>query len=249
MFTITFVNGLKLPCSPIGIIGLPFSKPFLVPSGNINKNSSCFNSFNEIFIACMSAFPLFTGYTPNTFARKRKNILLNNSSFAKTLTGLFSIVTTTTLSNLIIVNSYIKGANAGALAGELGGVNTRISFVNVVIGEEGVPGSVVIDGGTAGGLVGDFSNSVESNFNQCTNFATVNGSSYAGGMIGYAYNAESPKFFLSCTNKGVISGPSATIGGMAGYIRCLECAESTLYDANCTSTTTVKLIGTLSCFD
>ena len=99
---VTFVNGLKLPLIPTGIIftfafsaknTAPFftlaffSKPFLVPSGKIPNTSLFFSAFKHIFIEFMSLLSLFTGIISNKCPKYDNILNLYKSALAINLIG------------------------------------------------------------------------------------------------------------------------------------------------------------------
>ena len=158
--------------------------------------------------------------------------------------GLFrNIGTGSSISELTFINSYIQGSDAaGALASSVYGLGITIS--GITIGEEGNNTSVVIAGNVAGGVVGSIRDIVTSFFDSCTNYATIQGVQYAGGMVGYGYFSRSFQCFKSCVNGGSVDGPASRFGGLAGYLEGTTSNASTYYDENCTSRNPTGLIGT-----
>ena len=181
-------------------------------------------------------------YSPSIFSIN--NVPLPCIAYEPALSIGSLLFTYSSISNLTIVNSYIEGSgSAGALAPSAYG--TSITISGITIGEEGNNTSVVIAGNVAGGVVGGIGDIIGSFFDSCTNYATIQGTQYAGGIVGYGYFGDSYQCFKSCVNDGIVSGPLNYIGGLAGYISGTTTAKATYYDTNCVSTgTPTELIGT-----
>lgn len=152
-------------------------------------------------------------------------IYLNAST---TEVGLFGYAQNATIKNLKIADSYIKGSSkVGAVAGKLEGFLENISVNAVVVGTGekvgGIVGEYIPDadishlemrgsvtgqdrtGGVFGHVYG-----VNYTASYITNYASVSGSSYVGGIAGYFIpNA------MYVSNEGSVNG-SSYVGGIAG---------------------------------
>ena len=113
--------------------------------------------------------------------------------------GLFGCIDNSTIQNLGVIKSYIKGnENIGGVVGaNNSGVVKNCYNTGTISGSHSV-----------GGMVGRNFGTVES----CYNTGTISGSSSVGGVVGI-----SSITVANCYNTGVINGES-DVGGVVGYI-------------------------------
>ena len=155
--------------------------------------------------------------------------------------GLFGYISGATIKNLVFtdVNMTYNGSNRGAVAGHLYGTNTienvevsgKVAGADYVGGIAGRPylndsnlgtltisncvNNAVIEGSKkVGGIVGyaraDVAGTTKAVVNNCKNNGEVSGD-YAGGIAGWAYNAE----LKDCSNTGKVTG-KISAGGIVG---------------------------------
>jgi len=161
--------------------------------------------------------------------------------------GLFGYTSDSTIQNVGVINSYIKG---GTSVGGVVGYNSSSTVTNcynlgTVTGSGSNVGGVVgrnygtitncYNTGTVsgsyyvGGVVAD---NAEGTITNCYNTGTVKGSGYVGGVVGYNYSG----IITNCYNIGKVTGSADSVGGVVGYNN-----NSTI--TNCYNTGTVTGIG------
>ncbi len=117
--------------------------------------------------------------------------------------GFFKYSSNTTIKNLGIINSNIKGGDyVGGLVGSNGASSGTIQ--NCYISD-----STVIGNDYVGGIVGAYS---RLKISGCYNKATIIGNEYIGGIVSYA---DEGNLIDYCYNKGNVSGESY-VGGITG---------------------------------
>ena len=126
---VVFLNNLSPPLIPIGstfapvltaknaapsFTFSPFSRPFLVPSGNKAIASPCFNVFKVSLTAVTSLESLFTRITSNRFPKILNKGFFPSSSLAKNLTCLLAVTTISCGStNVLWFPQYITAPSSG----------------------------------------------------------------------------------------------------------------------------------------
>lgn len=127
--------------------------------------------------------------------------------------GFFEEFDSSVINGIVIVNSYVCGnSEVGGLAGRSGHGNiSNCSYSGIVKGIEN----------HVGGLIG---NAVNHSFIGLTNYATVLGANYVGGISGEPWAGT----VVKCCNYGNICGSGDYVGGIAGGGR----AESTRTSCN-----------------
>lgn len=128
------------------------------------------------------------------------NLFINQS--AGNNIGLFGSVYKAKISDIHLENAAVRGVeNVGGLIGYMSGSGvslTKCSVNGIVHGSE-----------KTGGLVGNSGGSIS----DCTNFATVNGATYTGGISGWSSSTT----ITRCLNYGTIKASDYCCGGIAGY--------------------------------
>jgi len=125
--------------------------------------------------------------------------------------GLFGSVNGAQISDVGIIDSYIKGKNhVGALVGNVGVSATK----NVTTIDNSYSTSTVIGANSVGGLVGYAGGEASVVVKNCYNAGSVKGDDNVGGLVGqvdfYAY-------VTNCYNKGGVNG-SRNVGGLVGLM-------------------------------
>ena len=117
--------------------------------------------------------------------------------------GLFGYAEHATISNLGVVESYVKGNNrVGGVVGYY--LKSSYSSVNGCYNEGTVTGDSLV-----GGVVGRVYNGTVSN---CHNTGKVSGNESVGGVVGCVYNQST---VTNCYNTGKVSG-NEFVGGVVG---------------------------------
>jgi len=133
--------------------------------------------------------------------------------------GLFGYVSSGTLKNLTITDSYIKGTNiAGGLAGAINGDVENCSFSGTVTGENNV-----------GGLIGYLPNGKISNSYSA---GTVSGTNGLGGLLGGANTMSGETTIENSYSTSTVTG-NAEVGGLVGLT-----ARTTINNSYSTGTVT-----------
>lgn len=124
--------------------------------------------------------------------------------------GLFGTLSTATIKNVGVEDSYFKGSDC--IGGILGIVDIDAS-VNI---ENVYNAAVVVGGNRAGGIIGgDFGN--KSHVTNAYNVGMVLSGHDAGGIVGYNYSAE-PTTIQNSFNYGSVSAGSGTAGALIGEV-------------------------------
>lgn len=117
------------------------------------------------------------------------------------------------IKNLTIADSSFTTTrgDAGAFLGWGGGVFENCHTTSSV--------TVTNKNGSAGGIVGSYATQGQSDeftLNQCSNSATITGTTYCGGIIG---KIGSGKLTMTqCFNAGTVTGGSTAVGGLIGHV-------------------------------
>jgi hypothetical protein len=149
---------------------------------------------------------------PNGIVYRIRNVRITTGTNG----GLFENNDTGTIRNLILTDFEITVTqNAGALAGESGGLNANIE--NIVVENPR------INGGSAGGLVGVNSGDISGIYvrygtaNHDTDSYHIHGIHHSGGIAGVNSGNLTDSMFMSAANAPhVQGGATATLGGMVG---------------------------------
>ena len=132
-------------------------------------------------------------------------------------TGMFKVLTGATIKNLRIANSTFTNSNhyVGAIAGEGYGTFEKIHIADSV--------TVTVTNGkqSAGGILGQTSESGETTFTQCWNAGVVRNESgkYAGGLVSKVNNKIT---FTDCLNTGSVYAGGDYAGGFACWYKPID---------------------------
>ena len=133
-----------------------------------------------------------------------KNLTINRTT---SYIGLFGCASGAKFYDLTLEDSAVYGhSNVGSIIGYGSGVS--LSGCNVISGT--VQATSTYCGGVSGQLVG----MADSSASNCTNSATVSGTSYVGGLFGEL--TGSTAVIDNCKNSGTVTGTSKNIAGIAG---------------------------------
>ncbi len=167
----------------------------------------------------------FREWTPIGFGKDNENIVSFNGLFDgqghsisglyfnkadAQYVGLFGTLSTATIKNVGVEDSYFKGSDC--IGGILGFVDVDAS-VNI---ENVYNAAVVVGRDRAGGIIcGDFGN--KSHVTNAYNVGMVFAESYAGGIVGYNYSDEKTTIHNSF-NYGTVSAGTGTAGALVGAV-------------------------------